>query len=82
MVRGLNVMNTLENIQVGERYKVQPSHFHRTFIGNVKSVDGAGIVFEVENYELVDQEKIDDSRLVTVDIADVKYPMSNNYFFS
>ncbi|GAA5423243.1 hypothetical protein [Tetragenococcus halophilus] len=75
-------MNTLENIQVGERYKVQPSHFHRTFIGNVKSVDGASIVFEVENYELVDQEKIDDSRLVTVDIADVKYPMSNNYFFS
>ncbi|AOF49032.1 hypothetical protein [Tetragenococcus halophilus] len=75
-------MNVIENIQVGERYKVQPRHFHRTFIGNVKSVEGSTIVFEVENYDLVDQEKVDESRLVTVDISDVKYSMKNNYFFS
>lgn len=75
-------MNVIENIQVGERYKVQPRHFHRAFIGNVKSVEGSTIVFEVENYDLVDQEKVDESRLVTVDISDVKYSMQNNYFFS
>ncbi|GAA3014031.1 hypothetical protein [Tetragenococcus solitarius] len=75
-------MNIIENIQIGERYKVQPSHFHRPFIGIVKKVEDTDITFEVENFEFVDQEKINDDRLITVDIADVKYPMNQNYFFS
>lgn len=75
-------MNIVEEVQIGERYKVQPSHFHRPFIGSVKSMDGAEIIFEVENFEFVDQAKINSDRLVTVGIADVKYPMNRNYFFS
>ncbi|KFN91006.1 hypothetical protein TMUPMC115_1625 [Tetragenococcus muriaticus PMC-11-5] len=75
-------MSQVEAIQVGQRYKVQPSYFHRPFIGKVKNVSGSNIVFEVENYEFVDQKKIDGSRLVTVDIADVKQSLNNNYFFS
>ncbi len=75
-------MNQVEAIQVGQRYKVQPSYFHRPFIGKVNDVSGSTIVFEVENFELVDQEKIETSRLVSVNIADVKHPMNSNYFFS
>ncbi|MDN6147032.1 MAG: hypothetical protein L0K95_13815 [Tetragenococcus koreensis] len=75
-------MNQVEAIQVGERYKVQPSYFHRPFIGRVNNVGGSTVVFEVENFEVCDQEKIEASRLITVDVADVKYSMNNNYFFS
>ncbi|BAK94964.1 MULTISPECIES: hypothetical protein [Tetragenococcus] len=75
-------MNQVEAIQVGERYKVQPSYFHRPFIGRVNDVSGSTIVFEVENFELCDQEKIEASRLITVEFADVKHSMINNYFFS
>lgn len=75
-------MNQVDDIQVGKRYRVQPSHFHRTFIGNVKSVDGSTIVFEIENFELCDEGKVDDSRLITVDTVDVKSPMDSSYFFS
>lgn len=75
-------MNQVSSIQVGERYRVQPSHFHRPFIGKVKNVDGPTIVFEIENFELCDREKIEDSRLIIVDIVDVKYSMDSSYFFS
>ncbi|AYW48792.1 hypothetical protein C7K38_10620 [Tetragenococcus osmophilus] len=75
-------MNQVEAIQVGERYKVQPSYFHRPFIGRVNDVSGSTIVFEVENFELCDQEKIEASRIITVDVTDVKHPMNSNYFFS
>ncbi|GBD80814.1 hypothetical protein [Tetragenococcus halophilus] len=75
-------MNQVEAIQVGQRYKVQPRYFHRPFIGKVKNVSGSNIVFEVENYEFVDQKKIEASRLINVDVTDVKHPMNNSYFFS
>lgn len=75
-------MNQVEAIQVGQRYKVQPSYFHRAFIGKANNVSGSTIVFEVENFELCDQEKIEASRLITVEFADVKHSMINNYFFS
>jgi len=75
-------MNQVEAIQVGQFYKVQPSYFHRPFIGKANNVNGSTVAFEVENFELRDQGKIGASRLITVDVTDVKNPMNNNYFFS
>lgn len=75
-------MSQVEEIKIGERYKVQPSYFHRSFIGRAKSIKGDSIVFEIENSELCDRDKINDDKLIKVSLADVKYQMKNNYFFS
>ncbi|HLQ40113.1 MAG TPA: hypothetical protein VK118_04040 [Tetragenococcus sp.] len=75
-------MSQVEEIQIGERYKVQPSYFHRAFIGRAKSIKDHSIIFEIENSELCDRDKINDDHLITVELADVKYALKNNYFFS
>lgn len=75
-------MIKLKELQVGERYEVQPKDFHRKFIGKVQRVSDTSVLFKVENYESCDQDKINEDKLVEVGKFDIKHLVGSGCFFS
>lgn len=83
LIKGDGVMFQLQELKVGERYEVQPSHFHRRFIGKVEKVTDKSVIFEVENYEDCDENKISEDKLVEIsDVFDIKKALGESIFFS
>ena len=75
-------MNLYTDVQVGERYEVQPQQCHRGFIGKVKRVAGQTILFKVENYDICDRDQVAEDHLVEANRLDIKYLIKPSCFFS
>jgi len=71
-----------ENIQIGNRYELQPKTFHRPITGKVTEIREGVLLVAVEHCDLCDREKLPEDRVIKAEAHDFKRALETNYFFS